>query len=363
MRVVAGSAKSLKLKTIEGMETRPTQDRIKETLFNMIQYDIPGSTFLDLFSGSGGIGIEALSRGAKEAYFVEKAKPALRCIRENLRYTKLDKKAQVLATDVNSAIRQLETKNVTFDHIFMDPPYKKGFEEEVLSIIDRSSICTEDTVVIVESSLDKNTNFRSYIQLYKYISGSLTEAEKDESGNDVYVYRTTRHTERQTEGGCDWKVSGYFIVSPDIVNSEGEAGAQTMDWATANGYLTAANTNIYSTPSFAVAKGCAAYRGKEGLDEPGTWRVPTRGECALILLFYKKMEETKATTGFQPFALSTIGATYYWSATEKGGDSKDVWSMRFYPDNQITGYGLNTGYYDKQKKSYYLRCIRDIPLK
>lgn len=105
---------------------------------------------------------------------------------------------------------------------------------------------------------------------------------------DVYVYRTTRHTERQTEGGCDWKVSGYFIVSPDIVNSEGEAGAQTMDWATANGYLTAANTNIYSTPSFAVAKGCAAYRGKEGLDEPGTWRVPTRGECALILLFYKK---------------------------------------------------------------------------
>ena len=154
MRVVAGSAKSLKLKTIEGMETRPTQDRIKETLFNMIQYDIPGSTFLDLFSGSGGIGIEALSRGAKEAYFVEKAKPALRCIRENLRYTKLDKKAQVLATDVNSAIRQLETKNVTFDHIFMDPPYKKGFEEEVLSIIDRSSICTEDTVVIVESSLD-----------------------------------------------------------------------------------------------------------------------------------------------------------------------------------------------------------------
>ena len=136
MRVVAGSAKSLKLKTIEGMETRPTQDRIKETLFNMIQYDIPGSTFLDLFSGSGGIGIEALSRGAKEAYFVEKAKPALRCIRENLRYTKLDKKAQVLATDVNSAIRQLETKNV------------------VLSIIDRSSICTEDTVVIVESSLD-----------------------------------------------------------------------------------------------------------------------------------------------------------------------------------------------------------------
>ena len=154
MRVVAGSAKSLKLKTIEGMETRPTQDRIKETLFNMIQYDIPGCTFLDLFSGSGGIGSEALSRGAKEAYFVEKAKKALACIRENLRYTRLNEKAQVLSTDVSSAIRQLESKNITFDYIFMDPPYNKGFEDEVLLQLDASSICTEDTVVIVESSLE-----------------------------------------------------------------------------------------------------------------------------------------------------------------------------------------------------------------
>ena len=150
MRVVAGSAKSLKLKTIEGMETRPTQDRIKETLFNMIQYDIPGSTFLDLFSGSGGIGIEALSRGAKEAYFVEKAKPALRCIRENLRYTKLDKKAQVLATDVNSAIRQLETKNVTFDHIFMDPPYYKNMFIDALSSIDEADLLCDDGIIVVE---------------------------------------------------------------------------------------------------------------------------------------------------------------------------------------------------------------------
>ena len=154
MRVIAGKARRIPLVTVKGMETRPTTDRTKETLFNMIAHGLCDCTFLDLFSGSGGIGIEALSRGAKQAYFVEKAKPALRCIRENLRYTKLDKKAQVLATDVNSAIRQLETKNVTFDHIFMDPPYKKGFEEEVLSIIDQSSICTEDTVVIVESSLD-----------------------------------------------------------------------------------------------------------------------------------------------------------------------------------------------------------------
>ena len=139
----------------------------------------------------------------------------------------------------------------------------------------------------------KNTNFRSYIQLYKYDSDNKPQEEKDESGNNVFVYRTTRHTERQKEGGGDWKVSGYFLVSPDIVNKEGAAKAQTMDWASANGYLTSANSNVYSTPSFAVTKGCAAYRGKDGLDETGTWRVPTRGECALILLFYKKWRRLK----------------------------------------------------------------------
>lgn len=78
-------------------------------------------------------------------------------------------------------------------------------------------------------------------------------------------------------------------------------------------------------------------------------------------IFLYKMEETQETTGFQPFALSPKDLTYYWSATEKGGDSKDAWSMRLYADDKMTGYGLNTGYSDKEKKEYYLRCIRDIP--
>ena len=183
MRVVAGSAKSLKLKTIEGMETRPTQDRIKETLFNMIQYDIPGSTFLDLFSGSGGIGIEALSRGAKEAYFVEKAKPALRCIRENLRYTKLDKKAQVLATDVNSAIRQLETKNVTFDHIFMDPPYNKDLERQVLEYLKDSSLANTDTLIVTEADL--HTDF-SYVEELGY---ELSRSKEYKTNKHIFLHK------------------------------------------------------------------------------------------------------------------------------------------------------------------------------
>lgn len=152
MRVISGSAKSLKLKTIEGMETRPTQDRIKETLFNMIQYDIPGCLFLDIFAGSGGIGIEALSRGAKEAYFVENAARPLKCIKENLRYTHLAGRAKVLASDAALAIQKLNGN--TFDFIFMDPPYNKGFEEKILMALDQSSICGPDSIVIVESSLD-----------------------------------------------------------------------------------------------------------------------------------------------------------------------------------------------------------------
>lgn len=92
MRVIAGSARSLKLKTLEGIDTRPTTDRIKETLFNMIAPYLYDCEFLDLFAGSGGIGIEALSRGAKEAVFVEKNLKAMECIKENLKFTRLEKK-------------------------------------------------------------------------------------------------------------------------------------------------------------------------------------------------------------------------------------------------------------------------------
>ena len=90
MRVIAGKARSLNLKTPEGLDTRPTTDRIKETLFNMLQYSIPDAVFVDVFSGSGAIGIEALSRGAKKAYFIENAPIPISCITENLKFTKLE---------------------------------------------------------------------------------------------------------------------------------------------------------------------------------------------------------------------------------------------------------------------------------
>jgi 16S rRNA (guanine966-N2)-methyltransferase len=159
MRVIAGTARSIPLKTIEGIETRPTTDRIKETLFNMIQSDILGCYFLDLFAGSGQIGIEALSRGAAYAVFVESGKKAAACVADNIHFTKFEDKCQLLRMEAIAGIRSLEGK-YTFDYIFMDPPYNRELEKEVLTALQSSSILKCDTIVIVEAAL--NTDF-SYL--------------------------------------------------------------------------------------------------------------------------------------------------------------------------------------------------------
>lgn len=152
MRVIAGKARSLKLKTIEGSSTRPTTDRIKETLFNMINTYLPGCSFLDLFAGSGAIGIEALSRGAKRATFVENNKKCIDCINYNLKFTKLDKDATVLNKTVQMALEELKYKEV-YDVIFMDPPYDNLYEKDVLSKLIEYKLVDENSVVIVEASL------------------------------------------------------------------------------------------------------------------------------------------------------------------------------------------------------------------
>lgn len=151
MRVIAGTRRSMPLKTIDGLATRPTQDRTKETLFNVIQNDVPGSMFLDLFSGSGAIAIEALSRGAKKAYLVENSREAAACIRDNLTFTKLNDDAVLMETDALTALRRLEGKAV-FDIIFMDPPYNHGYEREVLTYLADSKLIDEYSVIVVEAS-------------------------------------------------------------------------------------------------------------------------------------------------------------------------------------------------------------------
>lgn len=158
MRIIAGSARSLPLKTIDGMDTRPTTDKIKETLFNILQADIPGSYFLDLFAGSGQIGLEAVSRGASYAVFVENSRRAAKCIEDNIHFTKFDTQTKLMQTDVLAALRTLEGQ-YQFDIIFMDPPYHQQLEEQVLAYLQKSSLIKEDTLIIIEASLDTDFDY------------------------------------------------------------------------------------------------------------------------------------------------------------------------------------------------------------
>ena len=169
MRIIAGSARSLPLKTVEGMETRPTTDRIKETLFNMLQNEIPGCYFLDLFAGSGQIGLEAVSRGAEYAVFADNSRKAAQCIEENIHFTKFDKQCRFINMDAVSAIRSLDGK-YRFDLIFMDPPYKKELEKEVLTALAQSTLLKDNTLIIVEAALDTSFDYRGELgyQMIKY---------------------------------------------------------------------------------------------------------------------------------------------------------------------------------------------------
>ncbi len=158
LRVIAGEARSIPLMTPDGLDTRPTTDRVKETLFNLLQNDIYGCEFLDLFAGSGQIGIEALSRGAKSACFVEKSKKAMEIIQKNLEKTKFTDKADLIKKDVVSALSVMRD---SYDIIFMDPPYALGIEKEVLSMIEKNGLLNEDGFVIIEADKDRDFSFVS----------------------------------------------------------------------------------------------------------------------------------------------------------------------------------------------------------
>ncbi len=164
MRVIAGKAKGHKLKTIEGLQTRPTTDRMKETLFNVIAFDLLQCRFLDLFSGSGAIGIEALSRGAKECVFVEKSKEACHIIDENLKHTKL-KNAVVLQKDVFDALLLL--KQQKFDMIFLDPPYQSDLAVSVCHKIVEYDLLEKQGYVIWERSAEIKIPFISGLTIVK----------------------------------------------------------------------------------------------------------------------------------------------------------------------------------------------------
>ena len=180
MRVITGKARGVQLKTPEGMLTRPTADRVKEALFSIINFDLPGASVLDLFGGTGQLGIEALSRGANSAVFVDQREDACKIIRENLRRTKLESQGKVVRSDYLDFLRRNREK---FDIILLDPPYAEVFLENALKCITEIDILKSDGIIVAERPLEKELPFEfegfTRSKDYKYGKTLLTIYRKD----------------------------------------------------------------------------------------------------------------------------------------------------------------------------------------
>ena len=180
MRVITGKARGVQLKTPEGMLTRPTADRVKEALFSIIQFDVPAARVLDLFGGTGQLGIEALSRGAKSAVFVDQREESCRLIRENLKRTRLEQDARVVRSDYLDYLKRCREQ---FDIIFLDPPYAEVFLENALKCIAEIDILQSGGIIVAERPLGKDLPFEfegfTRSKDYKYGKTLLTVYRKD----------------------------------------------------------------------------------------------------------------------------------------------------------------------------------------
>ncbi len=152
MRVITGSARGRKMKTLEGMDTRPTTDRIKESIFNIIQFDVEGRRVLDLFAGSGQMAIEAISRGAKSAVAIDAASAAVSIIRDNVKTCGFQDQFQVTQADFKSYLKSSPGK---FDLIFLDPPYRNEMINQALELIEQIDILSEGGIIVCETERDK----------------------------------------------------------------------------------------------------------------------------------------------------------------------------------------------------------------
>ena len=155
LRIIAGTARGMKLKTPDTKKTRPTLDRVKESVFNILMPYIPGTTVLDLFAGSGSLGIEALSRGAEKAFFVDESKICRKIILENLEKTKFTDNASVLTMDVYRALCVLREGNEKIDLVLMDPPYNMNFIVKTLQMLDDFDIIRKDGIIACEHHEDE----------------------------------------------------------------------------------------------------------------------------------------------------------------------------------------------------------------
>lgn len=172
MRVITGKARGVQLKTPDGMLTRPTADRVKEALFSIINFEIPDADVLDLFGGTGQLGIEALSRGAKSAVFVDSREDACKLIRENLKRTKLEKESKVIRSDYLDYLKRCRE---SFDIILLDPPYAEVFLENALKRITEIDILRTNGIIVTERPLEKELpwEFEGYTRSKDYKYGKI----------------------------------------------------------------------------------------------------------------------------------------------------------------------------------------------
>lgn len=151
MRIIAGRMKGTKLFTLDGLNTRPTLDRVKEPLFSIINFKIEDSVVLDLFSGSGALGLESISRGAKTAYLCDNSYNAIRIINQNVEKTKTQDQAVVVSKSFEKVLEECSLKNIKFDIIFLDPPYKTDYAEKATEIIIEKNLLNDNGIIIIET--------------------------------------------------------------------------------------------------------------------------------------------------------------------------------------------------------------------
>ena len=154
MRIISGTARGAKLFTLDGNDiTRPTLDRIKEPLFSMLMNYLQDANVLDLFSGSGALGLEAISRGAKKAFLCDNSWKAISVIKENVKKLRMEEQVSIITADYKKALEQL--KNEKFDIIFLDPPYKTDYDIQAIEIIKNQNIIAKDGIIVLETDSDK----------------------------------------------------------------------------------------------------------------------------------------------------------------------------------------------------------------
>ena len=179
MRVISGEFRGRKLEEIEGMEIRPTSDRVKESLFNILGTRLMDCAFLDLFAGTGGIGIEAYSRGAELVVFIDESAKSIKVLRNNLDKLNISDKVEIHNTDYANAINKLAYANKKFDIIFIDPPYLKGFEKNALAQISECKVLADEGIIIVEHDLK---------DIMPESSGNLKLSRQNKYGNTMLSF-------------------------------------------------------------------------------------------------------------------------------------------------------------------------------